>query len=236
MEILDSTAGPVLVAVVSDGAGSATHSDFGSALAVSSLIQLVATYLAGGNGLEKLTRETAVSWIDQIAQVIEAEAIEKGHAVRDYASTLLAAIVGEELSAFIQIGDGAIVVSHGEGDGWAYVFWPQHGEFANTTNFVVSFNASEAVEFDLAPRRIQELAIFSDGIEKLVLHDETKTVHEKFFNSMFPPVRKGVIGTVDQELSRKLEDYLASPTICERTDDDKTLILATRIASNRVTQ
>jgi hypothetical protein len=45
---------------------------------------------------------------------------------------------------------------------------------------------------------------------------------------MFGPVRALEVEGIDTELSLGLEQYLASPTVCERTDDDKTLILATR--------
>lgn len=149
--------------------------------------------------------------------------------VREYACTLLGAVVSPTAAAFLQVGDGAIVVSHGEEDGWSYVFWPQHGEFANTTNFIVSPNAMEALEFDLATRRIEEIAVFTDGIENLVLHQASRTVHEPFFNQMFRPVRDSDAEGFNGALSEGLRRYLSGPAICERTDDDKTLILATRL-------
>jgi hypothetical protein len=46
---------------------------------------------------------------------------------------------------------------------------------------------------------------------------------------MIQPVRKTKAIGLDQELSEGLRRYLASPAICERTDDDKTLVLATRL-------
>ena len=73
-------------------------------------------------------------------------------ALRDYASTLLAALVGAEAAAFMQIGDGAIVIANRQSNGWAYLFWPQHGVFANTTNFVTSKDASQRMDFDLSRR------------------------------------------------------------------------------------
>jgi hypothetical protein len=227
-QIIETRDGPVLVAVVCDGAGSAAYSDVGSWQAATTFIELVSLYLDDDGRLRELDRDTAVGWIDEISEHLVATAEASGHAVRDYACTLLAAIVGPDTAAFLQIGDGAIVVSHGEEDGWSYVFWPQHGEFANTTNFVVSADATEKLEFELAPRRVDELALFSDGIENLVLHQATKTVHEAFFNAMMPPVRRARADGLDEELSKGLERYLSSAAICERTDDDKTLVLATR--------
>jgi hypothetical protein len=226
-ELLETNEGCVLVAVVCDGAGSAAYADIGSQLATRTLLDLVKTFFKDGGLLRTVTRDIALPWTETVAKALEGTAEDAGHAVRDYACTLLLALVGENSNAFIQIGDGAIVVSEGEQDGWAWVFWPQHGEFANTTNFVVSANATEVMEFAATSTRIDEVALFSDGIENLVLQHSTKTVHDAFFDAMFPPVRKAAPG-LDEGLSQGLERYLSSPLICDKTDDDKTLILATR--------
>lgn len=221
--------GDFLVLVVCDGAGTAEYSDVGSKKAAQTFLELVEVYLDENGGIEGVDREVAGEWMERVAEILRAHAGDQGHSVRDYACTLLAAIVGERQAAFVQIGDGAIVVSNGPEDGWSYVFWPQHGEYANTTNFVVSPNALDVFDFELGPRRITEIAVFSDGIEKLVLHDATRTVHENFFKTMMPPVRTSEADGCDEKLSAALERYLGSPPVCARTDDDKTLILATRL-------
>ncbi len=225
---MDTLGGPTLVSIVCDGAGSAAHSDVGSWLAASTFAELVELHFEAGGSVAELSREKASTWIKLVTDALEVRARESGHALRDYACTLLAAIIGTRDAAFLQIGDGAIVVSHGEEDGWSYVFWPQHGEYANTTNFVVSANAADVLEFEIAPRRIDELAMFSDGIENLVLHQASRTVHGPFFDQMMPPVRKAADPGLDMKLSAGLQSYLGSPKICERTDDDKSLILASR--------
>ena len=90
--------------------------------------------------------------------------------------------------------------------------------------------AADRMAFDLVSGPIDEVALFTDGIKFLVLHYATKTVHAPFFEKMFSPVRASKTEHVDEALSAGLERYLASPAVCERTDDDKTLILATRRA------
>ena len=62
--------------------------------------------------------------------------------------------------------------------------WPQHGEYANTTNFVTQDNITEAMEFETGPP-VNELALFSDGIERLVLDLSTRTVHSPAFRPIF---------------------------------------------------
>lgn len=225
-QFVEQDSGTVLISVVCDGAGSAAHSDVGSWLAANTFCELVALYLDSGD-VQSINRDIVGRWIIETAESIEITARESGHPVRDYACTLLAVVISENCAAFIQVGDGAIVVSEGQEDGWSWVFWPQHGEFANTTNFIVSPGVLELFEFEISNSRIEEFSIFSDGIENLVLHQATKTVHSAFFDSMFPPVRSGSSG-INSVLSEGLERYLSSPRICEKTDDDKTLILATR--------
>jgi hypothetical protein len=226
--IIRTSQGPVLVAAVCDGAGSAAHSEIGAWLASTTFVELVEVYFENGKQLVDINRDIVVGWVRQTAERLSARAHEDGNAVRDYSCTLITAIVGSDAAVFAQIGDGAIVVSHGEADGWNWVFWPQHGEYANQTVFVLSANATETLQFDFARRRIDEFAIFSDGIERLVLHGASKAVNDSFFNQMFVPVRASTSRGLDQKLSDKLKEYLGSAPVNARTNDDKTLLMATR--------
>lgn len=226
--IIRTKRGNVLVSVVCDGAGSATHSEIGSWLAANTFVELVEVYLKSGGLLIDIDRSRVVSWVEATRTSLTQRAHSDGNAPKDYACTLIAAIVGPSAAVFAQIGDGAIVVSHGEADGWSWVFWPQHGEYANQTTFVLSANATEALEFNLAPRRIDEFAMFSDGIERMVLHTATKTVNDAFFEQMLAPVRVSTSWGVDQTLSSGLKAYLGSGPVNARTDDDKSLVMATR--------
>jgi hypothetical protein len=163
--------------------------------------------------------------------VISNLAIEAGLSVREFACTLMIAVVGLDASAFLQVGDGAMVVREEGDDGWSYVFWPQHGEYINSTNFVTSPDASKVMEFARPVRRIESFSCFSDGIESLVLHYATKTVHDPFFNAMMEPVRASTSIGVDDALSESLVRYLSADRVCNHTDDDKSLVLATRSPS-----
>lgn len=227
---LDTAEGPVLVAVVCDGAGSAAHAEVGAWLAARTMVELVDLHFERGGTLGEVDRACAAAWLGGVAEALAVDARAQGRALRDYACTLLAAVVGETSAAFAQVGDGAMVISRGEEEDWSYVFWPQHGEFANTTNFVVSHDVVDAFEFASVPERLEELALFSDGLENLVLHRATRSVHEPFFRRMIAPVRRTAAPGLDARLSTDLEGYLRSDRVCERTDDDKSLVLATRIA------
>jgi hypothetical protein len=217
----------VLVVVVSDGAGSASKAEIGSWLTCSTVAEAAEVYLLDGGKVREVGLDIAQSWISMVQQAVGFRAEDYGDVPRDYACTMLVAVVGSDAAAIMQVGDGATVVSDDD-NGWCWVHWPQHGEFANTTNFVTEPRAEEKLAFDLCQCRIEEIAVFSDGIERLVLHEATKTVFASFFDQMFPAVRALQHEGWDASLSEILRSYLDSETINERTDDDKTLVLATR--------
>lgn len=228
----DADDNEVLVIVVSDGAGSASRAEIGSSIACSTVTEAAEVYFAAGGRLEAIDLDRANSWLHMVQMAIASRAEEDLGTARDYACTLLIAFVGQDSSAIMQIGDGAIVVS--DGTGWSWVHWPQRGEFANTTFFATDETAEKSMAFDFSKGRIEEIAVFSDGIEPLVLEYNTQTVFAPFFEKMFPAVRALQEEGQDQGLSSALADYLISPAICARTDDDKTLVLATRVSASPV--
>jgi hypothetical protein len=224
----DADGNPVTVLALSDGAGSAAQAEIGSKLACETFAKLVADYISSGGRVEKIGRELAGRWIAGVIYRLSLKSWADGLQPRDYACTLLAVICGERATAFLQVGDGAIVLSEGRSTAWRHVFWPQHGEFANTTNFITSEDVFETMEFQTTAEPVLEVALFSDGLENMLLHKADKTVHAPFFDSMFPSVRRSGAAGEDAELSRALGVYLSTSVINQRTNDDKTLILASR--------
>ena len=223
----DADGEEVIVLVASDGAGSAAHAEVGSQCACDTIIEATDVYFVKDRHVADITPDDARAWIEHVQRAIAFRADREGCVVRDYACTLLVAVVGLEAAAFLQIGDGAMVATDETGD-WSWIHWPQRGDYANTTFFVTEDGALDQLAFDVIQRRIDDVAVFTDGIEPLVLHYATKTVHSPFFQAMLGPVVASCTAGLDQTLSAGLEKYLASPKVTERTDDDKTLILATR--------
>ena len=228
VRLLDAIDGAVLVCVISDGAGSAAYAELGSRTAVNTSIQLISDFFETGGIVSEIEKEVAAGWLTEIQSAITKLAEEAGSTPREFACTLMIAIIATETATFIQVGDGAMVASSEESEEWYYVFWPQHGEFANSTNFVTSRDAAEVMDFENENRQIVDFAAFSDGIENLVLHSATRTVYAPFFNAMLGPVQQLLNPGLDSVLSDGLSKYLNSNSVCERTDDDKSLVLASR--------
>ncbi|MCI0337157.1 MAG: protein phosphatase 2C domain-containing protein [Acidobacteria bacterium] len=217
----------ILLAVASDGAGSAVHGHLGSQLACDLLIDEVKTHFAGRKGWAQLEEEFIHGWIGKFQHLVAGWSGELPK-TQDFACTLLAAVIGQENAAYFHIGDGAIVASLREdGENYQCVCWPQQGEYANTTNFLTDVDAVEKIFCGLKSNAVDEVALFTDGIQSLVLDYRKRTAHSSFFAAMFSWLRLRSEG-YSRELSDSLVTYLNSEKINTRTDDDKTLVLATR--------
>jgi hypothetical protein len=218
---------PVLVAIVSDGAGSAEQAATGSALVTASLMDQIAAWLASGGTVKTLQRRTVGEWLDGVRELIAVEAGTANLPMRAYAATLLLALTDDRNAAFAQIGDGAIVTADASGE-WGCEFWPHHGIFANQTYFVTDDGVHANLRFAHGLQPVVELVVFSDGLERVLLNMDEHRAHAPAFDKMLHPLRAvGSSGHIT-DLSAALTRYLGTTAITSRTDDDVTLVIATR--------
>ena len=93
------------------------------------------------------------------------------------------------------------------------------------TDFVTDETAMHRLRFNFVEEEIEDLILFSDGIFPVAVDFQTNEPHAPFLAPMLAPLRNGADG---DGLNEKLASFLASPKINEKTDDDKTIILASR--------
>ncbi len=217
-----------LIVACSDGAGSCPLSHEGSLLACEAFTAASSEYLRIGKLQDGISQEVFLSWVTEARQRVLREAAARNVPPRDFSCTLLVALIGENCAWFGQIGDGVIVLR--KGDSLEPVFWPQSGEYVNTTNFLTSDDFEQRFVNSCQPVAIDELAILTDGLQPLALHYASKSVHEPFFEPMFVSLRDWDSCT---DLAGALRRFLASDRVNERTDDDKTLVLASRRSTNQ---
>ena len=215
----------LLFLVCSDGAGSGSHSDQGSQIACRKLGDHVTKFVAQGGQIDDITRETALEWLESIRNDISTQAAAAGVTPRDLACTLIAAVISPKAAAFMQIGDGGAVASTDSGE-LQVVFWPEQGEFANTTFFLTAADAANRLRIEIINESIAEVALFTDGLQHLALRYDSKSVHGPFFRPFFARLRADEDW---QELSQPLRGFLSSEGVTKRTDDDCTLVLAARV-------
>lgn len=214
-----------LIGVVSDGAGSASHAHIGSRVTCEVIMQEA----EGANPDHLFSTGFAHDTIEKIRLCLNQIADEESLEIRDFACTMLVAIVAHDRSTFWQIGDGAICVRDADSDQFRCVYWPEKGEYANVTFFLTDVRAQQEAQISLHEGAIDELAIFSDGLERLALNFVGKKAHNGFFVGLFTHVRTLPDGRSD-ELARDIQEFLDSERVNQRTDDDKTLVLATRLS------
>jgi len=212
--------GTTLVAACADGAGSAELSQIGSKAAVDRFMEATC-------GDKMPTHEQVEAWVDAARERLLEEAEANGVTSRQLACTFLAALVSDDWAAFVQIGDGMIVFDGP--DGYDFAFWPDNGEYANTTRFLSEDDYRQHLRVEIVERRISELAVLTDGLQLLALDMAGTKVHDRFFSPLFKAVRNG---PDEAALQASLLEFMDSKRVNERTDDDKTLLLATRIAAD----
>lgn len=217
-----------LIAVVADGAGTAMHSHVGAEIAVTTMSSVAQLGVrAERRDYEQILRDGAALARKRLVEAAQ----DQQRSPRDLACTLLAAIVTPTGGAALQIGDGVIVIGQ-QPLAWRWVFWPQKGEYANTTYFLSDDQALNNAEVCALPDEIHDVALMSDGMEPLAVHFASRTAHEPFFRSVFAPLHAAEAVGEASALSQALTNMLASPAVRSRTDDDASLVIATRRAKN----
>ena len=220
--VLDSA----LVTAVCDGAGSAPRSASGAEVAAGSAVTMAVAKLRqlhespNGKELAQLLRQSVQSARKRVEDV----ALRKNHPVGSYATTLLLAVQTENTVGVAQVGDGAVVISGGP-DAFETFTQPQNGEYANQTNFLTSTNAMDCLEIRVDPSKPRYLAMFTDGIQNLVLKQPQNVPQLPFFANLFRWLQRQTDKAyVESELAR----LLRSPQVSSRTDDDLTLVVTIR--------
>ena len=137
-----------------------------------------------------------------------------------------------------------MVVSGGPGAYETFIV-PQRGEYANQTSFLTSSDAMSRLDVRIErvarspstqPSPIEgegvedgntrRLAMFTDGIQNLVLNSSDDSPHAPFFDPVFAWMLSQPPDSDDTD--GKLAAFLGSPRVTNRADDDLTLLLATR--------
>lgn len=217
----------ILICCVSDGAGSALYAGEASSWVTQRLVALL---------IEKVKCDIKLrdSDIFEIAERIYDELYSKAEGkqveINEYSCTALGCVLYADKSIFIQIGDGAIITDDG-GANYVTVWWPQNGEYSNTTNFLIDDIHLKSLEVKIIQQRTEEIAITTDGLQMLILSNETRAVHQPFFTNLFKTLRLANKAEDLITLNKRLDEYLRSDKINDRTDDDKTLLLATRLGN-----
>jgi hypothetical protein len=221
----DGPEGEVLILAASDGAGSAHRAEDGARACVDRFVAELEHWLAADPTLATLDEPAARDVARRMVETLRQQAAEADASPRDYACTLLGAVVTAEVACFWQRGDGFMLR---ERDGrYEPIFPPDRGQYVNETGFITDADAVEALHFLRLDERIDQLAMLTDGLEPVTIVARTGLGFERFFAPLFARLARSDPGW-REELAHQLAGLLDDPRVNAKTGDDKTLLLVIR--------
>ena len=142
--------------------------------------------------------------------------------IRDFASTLLIICVTADVAGAAQVGDGAIIVQYIDGTLMS-LFEPIRSEYINETDFLTDLNYRQHLQMTVMPAsNIYGIALLTDGMQLLAIQIADNLPHPPFFMPLF------TFAANPESTSQDLAEFLQSPRVNARTDDDKTMLIAVR--------
>lgn len=226
------TDGTLLVALA-DGAGSAAFSDQGARCAVNEALDALSLAFEAApvehRGEEDFSWERLLLYEvfraarSAVLRLAEENGAAPESYAREYACTLTCAIATSAGLVVGQVGDGSVVAATGE-ELFA-VTRLQRGEYANETHFLTEEDALDQLVIDVVEKPVTGLAVMSDGLIRLALKLPTQEPHVPFFQPLF---RFAAAVTDAGQAAGQLASFLNSARVNDRTDDDKSLVLAVR--------
>lgn len=233
--------GGLLFLAVADGAGSATYSATGAATAVRVALDTAELLLNGQQPAQEdqwlsvlrmilqsaheavhrlVLNEIALS--QNISEERQQYQLDGKRTIRDFATTLLVAIITSDWVATVQVGDGAIVIQQVDGS-FTSLTPHSRNEYVNETDFITGADYLSAADFTVLSRvgmGMRGIGLLTDGLQIVAMKMPQNTPSAPFFTPLFRTVARP---DVTEDALRR---FLESERICARTDDDKTLILA----------
>jgi hypothetical protein len=103
----------------------------------------------------------------------------------------------------------------------------QNGEYANSTRFVTDTDVEDHLYVDYIESEMAQVAVMSDGVHRFVYDPATQVVNTPFLEQLLRTM-SGPFPPPTHALSGALERFLRSPNVQRRSDDDLTLVLASR--------
>lgn len=202
-------AGDAIVAAVADGAGTAEAGHQGAALACEAFLEL------GRRIYERaLDPSCLVAALQDRIPSQERDA---------HSATLIGVAADSKGALVLQIGDGAAVFRRASAPGFEVAIWPEETEFLNHTFFATSPDAEQHLQVRRIEEPIEAFALFTDGLQHLVVDPECRAPHQPFFESVLNSL--GPQSGPDPRASAWLATMLASEPVTRRTFDDTGIVI-----------
>lgn len=213
------------VIAIADGAGFAERSGEGAKMAVRQAVISMAHYV------QKYAKSESVRW-ENVMNLAFAETRERllkaastiGQTSEAFSTTLTIVYAFDHGLVVGQLGDGLVIGETLAGSLFLAAM-PQRGEYANQSIFITKSDALDFLKVETYDQPVQSMALITDGLLRLAVGLPGYHPYEPFFR----PLLEFASENNDTESTQsQLDEFLMSPRVCNRTDDDKTLVLAIR--------
>lgn len=209
----------LLIAACADGAGSAERSEEGSNTAVEAAIARARRAEARGLPVAREASTLVRQCMRAARAGVRRVAADANARPSSFATTLILCVATDEAVCLAQIGDGVTCVRTPAG--MSSPFPPQRGSYANETTFITAGRRlPHAMLASYPASDVSGFCLSSDGLKMIITKDaRTGEPFEPFFADVFGFASRG-------GRSEGLATFLEK--VDDRTDDDKSLIVAVR--------
>ncbi len=232
------------IAIVCDGAGSATYADIGATETTRIATIEIQNLVQQNKWIENATFPSQKEWntiANQVAYGIYTKlqlfAIKNKYTLSDLACTIIVLINSPLGVLLFHIGDGRGAYCD-TNKNWHTLFTPFRGEYANETVFITSAiwqDTDKYIGTNYIPNPITAFALLSDGVEKYCFHLNEKlgTIfvsknepYTLFLDPLIENIRALNSENTPTEMQELWLSFLQNGTIgLEQEEDDKTLII-----------
>jgi Protein phosphatase 2C len=213
------------VIAVADGLGSAARSEIGARLAVEAAVQTAREELLRERDGLVTQWDTLLKTIVHSARLrLEERATQDQCSLRDLATTLIVVVFAGDCVGVGQIGDGGVVAKT---DGnLTLLSGPQESEYANEVVPLTSTRWEDSFRVIAPVVGVRSAAVFTDGCQRAALRKSPDRVEP--FDRFFEPIFSYALEVDDpQEANAEIRALLCSKKLCDNSEDDKTLVIAT---------
>lgn len=234
--------GDTVIIAVSDGLGAAAYSDRGSTFICADVVNRLAQAITPPQPtlIESVARTVSqfITGLDANPldmQAVMTQAVTESraalielartaqHEPREYACTLLVAVLSPDAWHVLHIGDGAVVGIE-SATSVRTLSTPDNGEFINVTVPVTSSDYTQHLRYSHGTEALYGIALLSDGVQPMCINYKTGMAYPGFFQPLITWLAAFSQQTL-ADASAGLHTLLDSDRLRQRSDDDMTLVL-----------
>lgn len=217
---------PQLVCLaLSDGAGSASKSEYGSKALVEGIANAVwHEFYSYVNLIQEQGKDVFISKVIDVAnKILENVSIQEGCKMKDLSSTLMFVASDGKTALWFHVGDG-VIIQRSSGS-FFVLSHPFNGEYANETIFVNSLNAKNVARADIFKLSEVNYSFFlmSDGPETVFYSKTNRDINSRELLSFIDEKNRSI---EDENYRNELLKYILHERCRPYSPDDLSIVVA----------